>query len=86
MMSTMAPGEEVCHMQVLVARHLIRAGGVAVVEVAKIEDVILIQPLCLPLVIPYPVEGVMAAVIHHTLQMPAQIVVPDPPAVGSSGF
>lgn len=66
----MAPMEQ---MQMSVTRHLILAGagGVAVAGVHRVVGL-----LFLPLVILY-LAGVICVVIHHTLQIPVQIVVRD---------
>lgn len=59
------------------AQHLIPLGVAAVAEVAVVEHKLLPQLLCQQLVILSLAEDVLLAVIHHILQMPAQIVVLD---------
>lgn len=56
---------------------LIPAGVVFVAEVAGVDRMLLLQHLCQQLVILFLAEDALFVVIHHILQMSAQIVVLD---------
>jgi hypothetical protein len=59
------------------SQHLIPAGVVSVAEVAGVGHMLLPEHLCQQLVILFLAEDVLFVVIHHILQMFAQIVVLD---------